>query len=86
MYSIVFQISKFSDWIRCTIDNAENHNLSQKEVKSICEDFDEPYPATPSMPVCSHVGLFLEEDERESCDTPPFEEKCFGKPKKPESC
>lgn len=51
-----------------------------------CDDFLEPYPAEPSLPACSHAGLFEEEGDREDCFEAPFGDECFGKPKKPDYC
>ena len=44
-----------------------------------CDNFFEAYPATPSLPVCTHSGLFIEEGNYETCFNLPLDEKCFRK-------
>ena len=83
---IYFQVSKFNKWIKCTKKNAAKYTVSHKSVERACDDFFEAYPATPSLPVCTHSGLFIEKGDYETCLNLPLEEKCFGIPTKPDNC
>ena len=60
--------------------------MSHKNVERACDDFFESPPAQPSMPVCSHTGLFPEEGDFKVCRRLPLEKHCFGEPEMPASC
>ena len=60
--------------------------MSHKNVERACDDFFESPPAQPSMPVCSHSGLFPEKGDFKVCRRLPLDSQYFGEPEKPASC
>ena len=50
------------------------------------DNFFEANPAIPSLPVCTHSGLFFEQGDYEIFFNLPLEEKSFGIATKPNQC
>ena len=46
----------------------------------------EAHLAIPSLPVCTHYGLFIEAYNYKTSLNLPLEDKCIGIPKKPDNC